>query len=415
MTNATVCGSPAAAVATRSGSARAASAEIQVMHVITGLGAGGAEAMLYKLVSATPADGLSHSVVSLTDDGVFGAKLVADGVPVTCLGMRRGVPNPLALGRLVRLLRRRRPDVIQGWMYHANLVAGVAGSIARIPVVWGIHHSDVDPRNAKRLTNWTRSVCALLSGALPARIVSCADSALRSHVRLGYRADRMLVIPNGFVSERLAASSQARAQVRRELDIPDDAPLVGVIARVHPDKDHRNFLAAASLVSATRRDAVFLLAGDGASPSNAMLSGWIDASGMGRRVRMLGFRSDVPRLLAALDVLVSSSRGEGFPQILGEAMLCGIPCVATDCGDSREILGTTGWVVPIRDPAALARGILDALALSPSERAALGAAARERIVERYELRVVARRYADLYAEVHANHARTLEQGPAKRP
>src|SRR6266568_5186301 len=372
---------------------------MRVMHVITGLGAGGAEAMLSKLVSANRTGGLCHSVVSLTDGGVFGGQLTASGVPVTCLGMRRGVPGPIALARLVRLLRRDRPEVVQSWMYHANLLAGVAATATRTPVVWGIHHSDVDRRNVKRLTRWTRSVSARLSGALPVRIVCCAESALRSHVGLGYRADRMVVIPNGFDLDRFAADSHARARLRHELSIPSGAPVVGLVARVHPDKDHRTFLAAAGLVAQENREVLFLLAGEGATPSNPALSASVREFGIAPRVRLLGLRSDVPRLLSALDVLVSSSRSEGFPQILGEAMLCGVPCAATDCGDSREIVGPTGRIVPPRDPVALARAIMELLALAPGDRAALGNAARERIVERYDIRVVARRYAALYAEV----------------
>ncbi len=372
---------------------------MKVMHIIAGLGAGGAEAMLYKLVAATRGEGLAHSIVSLTDRGTFGPKLEAEGVPVNCLGMRRGVPDPISLVRLLGMFRRERPDVIQSWMYHSNLLAGVAAASARIPVVWGIHHSDVDPRKAKRLTHWTRWLCARLSGSLPARVVCCADSAFQSHAGLGYRSDRMLVIPNGFVLDRFAASAQARSRVRQELSIATDAPVVGLVARVHPDKDHRNFLVAARLVTQTRRDAIFVLAGEGATSSNAALSGLIDELGIGPRVRLLGLRSDIPDLLAAMDVLASSSRSEGFPQVLGEAMLCGVPCAATDCGDSKEIIGSTGRIVSPRDPAALAQAILELLSLPSNERAALGVAARRRIVERYDIRMVARRYAALYEEI----------------
>ncbi len=372
---------------------------MRVMHVITGLGAGGAESMLCKLVSAS--SGLRHSVVSLTNGGVLADRLGASGFPIAGLGMRAGIPSPIALARLVRLILRDRPDVIQGWMYHANLLAGVAAAAVHVPVVWGIHHTDVDPRNVKRLTHWTRSLCARLSGALPARIVCCAESALRSHAGLGYRADRMLVIPNGFDVDAFAADPHARARLRRELSISGGAPVVGLLARVHPDKDHRNFLAAAALVARESREAIFLLAGRDATLSNPVLAAWIDELGLRPRTRLLGLRSDVPGVLSALDVLVSSSRAEGFPQVLGEAMLCGVPCAATDCGDSRDIVGAMGRIVPARDPGALAGAVLELLALTPPERAALGSAARRRIAASYDIRVVAQRYSALYAEVCA--------------
>lgn len=371
---------------------------MNVMHVINGLGAGGAEAMLYKLALAVRAEGVRQRVVCLVNATFFAPKLTAAGIPVESLGMRRGVPNPLALARLVQLVRSGQPDVIQGWMYHANLLASLAAVVTGTPVVWGIHHADVDARHASRLTAWTRALSARLS-SMPARIVCCADSALASHAGIGYRAGRMVVIPNGFLVERFAPDAAARARVRQELSVPDAAPIVGIVARVHPDKDHQNFIAAAAIVAKERPDAVFVAVGEGAAWSNAELAGAIDALGLRPRMRLLGLRDDVHQLLPALDVLVQSSRAEGFPQVLGEAMLCGVPCAATDVGDSREIVGPTGRIAQPRNPAALGTAVLELLSLSPEERAALGAEARRRIVERYDLRAVAHRYRDLWAEV----------------
>ena len=381
---------------------RVAQPELKVTHVITGLGQGGAEAMLLKLISATRGTRLRHAVVSLTDMGVFGHELAAGGIAVTPLGMRPGVPSATALVRLVSLLRSHRPDVVHSWMYHANLLAGLAAAAARVPVIWGIHHSDVDPRNTTWLTRLTRAACARLSTVVPARIVCCAESALHSHVGLGYSESRMLVIANGFDATRFRADRGERVEIRNELSIPDGAPVIGLVARFHPDKDHATFLNAARLVTEARPEAVFLLVGDGIEWRNAAVSGAIDQLGLRRSVRLVGRRQDVPALLSAMDVLTSSSRSEGFPQVIGEAMLCGVPCAVTDCGDSREIVGSTGRIVPVRDARALADAILDLLALAPGERAALGAAARERIATRYDIGVVAARYASLYGEVVAS-------------
>jgi glycosyltransferase involved in cell wall biosynthesis len=217
----------------------------------------------------------------------------------------------------------------------------------------------------------------------------------------------MVVIPNGFELERFHPDAAARARVRQELELGDDTPVVGLVARVHPDKDHPNFVTAAGMVAERSADAVFVLAGQGAERSNADLGRAIRDAGLDGRVRLLGRRADVPSVLAALDVLASSSRSEGFPQVVGEAMLCGVPCAVTDCGDSREIVGRTGRVVPTRDPAALANALLELLASTPAERAALGAEARERIRARYDIASVSRRYVELYGEVARAHG-----GPA---
>jgi glycosyltransferase involved in cell wall biosynthesis len=377
---------------------------MRVTHVITTLSTGGAQTALFRLVTATPDSGVVHRVVSLTDEGAFGARLIAHGIPVKCLGMRPGVPDPRAVLGLVRELRRERPDVVQSWMYHANLLAGAAAAVTHLPLVWNIRHADVDSRHGKRLTHLTNALCARLSGVLPARIVCCADSAMRSHRALGYRADRMVVIPNGFELDHFVRDPVAGAQVRQELSIAGGAPVVGLLARFHPDKDHLTLLAAARLVVARRPDAVFVLAGDGVEWSNPTLAAAIDAFGIRPQLRLLGVRRDVPALLSALDLLASSSRSEAFPQVLGEAMSCELPCVATDCGDSREIVGETGRIVGCGDGEALAGAILEIIALSPAGRAALGAAARERVRKRYDIAVMLQRYVALYQGVAARRA-----------
>jgi glycosyltransferase involved in cell wall biosynthesis len=371
---------------------------MKVAHVITGLGPGGAQAMLCKLVSAMRTD-TEHSVVSLMDEGLYGPQLRQEGVSVACLGLRAGAPRPGALVSLVRGLRRERPDLIQSWMYHADLLAGLAGALSRIPVVWGIHHSNVNPGEVKPMTRWTRAACAQLSGTLSARVVCCGDAALRSHLELGYRADRLVAIPNGFETDRFRPDPAARAQLRLELGVAERAPLVGLVARFHPDKDVGNFIAAARSVARRRQDVLFLLAGDAIDGENRELARLIDEAGLRSRVRLLGPRPDPQRVLAALDVLASSSRTEGFPQVLGEALLAGVPCAATDCGDSREIIGEAGRVVAPGDPEALAGAILELLGLPPEERTALGLAGRRRIQARYDINSVARRYRALYEEV----------------
>jgi glycosyltransferase involved in cell wall biosynthesis len=385
-----------------------ASARLRVAHVITDLDCGGAETMLYKIVAATQAYGLTHSIASLIDGGVFASRLTSDGVSVTSMGMHPGKPDLRAVPRLIHWLRRERPDVVQSWMYHADLLAGMAALAAgRVPVVWGIRQADVDPRTAKTFTRWTRSTCARLSGVLADRVVCCAESARRSHAAIGYRADRMIVIPNGFDLAKFVRDASAGARIRHELSIPDEGPVVGLLARFHPDKDHANFLAAARLIARASPRATFVLAGDGVEWSNAAL---VSQIGDLRNIRLLGRRSDVTSLLSCMDVMALSSRSEAFPNVLGEAMSCGVPCVATDCGDSREIIGATGRVVPPRDPAALADGILELLALAPSERAAMGIAATARVRERYDIRVVARQYADLYREVSHRGVREIAPG-----
>lgn len=380
-------------------------AKFTITHLITGLNTGGAETMLYKLLSGMDREAFEPRVVSLTDVGPVGEKIRALGVPVHALGMRRGVPDPRGAWRLTRLLKKDRPHLVQTWMYHADLLGGLAARLAGgvIPVVWGIRHSNLDPEGNKRTTIWTTRACAWLSHRLPAKIVCCSEASRRVHTALGYAAEKMVVIPNGFDLTAFKPDPEVREEVRRELGIPADALLIGLVGRFDPQKDHRNFVAAAALMSAAYPEVHYLLCGDGVSWDNHELAGWIDEVGLRQRFHLLGRREDMPRLTAALDIASSSSYGEGFPNVIGEAMACGVPCVVTDVGDSAFIVGDTGMVVPPRNPEALAQAWKKLMEMGPEGRKKLGEAARRRVLENFNLPDIVARYEGLYKEIVQDH------------
>jgi glycosyltransferase involved in cell wall biosynthesis len=381
-------------------------APLRVMHVITGLATGGAEVMLSRLVAAMDPAEFSSEVISLTTAGPVARAIEERGVQVRALGLDRRRPNPLALVTLTRWIRRARPDVVQTWMHDADLIGGLCARAARRPpVVWGIHQGVFDPAAAgQRRVMWTARACAGLSRLLPARIVCCSETSRRVHGGLGYDDARMVVIPNGFDTGVFKPDARARAEVRRELGLDEDAEVIGHVGRFHPQKDHRTLLAAAGALSALRPRARFVLCGDGVDASNAELARAVEESGARDRVRLLGRRSDAERLMCGFDVMTSSSAfGEAFPLVLGEAMACGVPCVATDVGDSARLVGDAGRVVPRQDPAALAAAWRALLELPGGERRRLGEEARRRIVEHFSLAAIARRYGDLYRSV-AHHA-----------
>lgn len=377
---------------------------MRVLHVITGLFTGGAEAMLYKLLAANP-PGARSEVVSLREPGPMACRIQALGVPVRSLRMSPGRAGPASVACLARWMRETRPQVVQTWMYHADLLGGLAGLLAgRPPLVWGIRHNELDAASTKPGTLWTARACARASGLLPRRIVCCSQASRQSHIRLGYAPEGMVVIPNGFDLDAFHPDPSARLRVRQELDIPPQAPLIGLVARFHPQKDLTNFVEAAGRLHRVRPDCHFLLCGEGLSPDNRALSGWIEDAGIKGRCRLLGRRDDVARLMTALDVATSASYSEGFPNAVGEAMACGVPCVATAAGDSAHLVGSAGHVVPPRDPQALAAGWESVLSLPPDRRGAMGEAGRQRIAGLFSLPAVAARYHALYEEVCAECA-----------
>ncbi|HEX7044413.1 MAG TPA: glycosyltransferase [Burkholderiales bacterium] len=373
---------------------------MKILHIVTGLSVGGAEAMLARLVERLR-DEFTQEVIALGGAGPIGDRIAALGVPVGTMDLSSRAPNPLALAKLAGAVRRFAPDVVQTWMYHADLLGGLAARLAGVrAVAWNIRNGDVSHSETPWRTRAVMRGCALLSRRVPSCIVSCSHRAVALHVARGYDRRRFVVIPNGFDLDRFRPDESARRSVRQELGIPQDAPIIGLVARADPQKNHPLFVAAAGELHQRRPDVHFLLIGRGVNRENAALLRRVGQTGIRRVTRMLGERHDVPRLTAALDIsTVCAGRGEAFPNVLGEAMACGVPCVATDVGDAALIVGDGGRVVPPNDAAAVARAWDELLSLSAGQRRALGQRARGRIRERFELNAIARRYAQLYREL----------------
>lgn len=374
---------------------------MRIVFIITGLNVGGAEVMLLKLLERLDADIVPH-VISLSDIGEIGQRIQALGIPVESLGMRAGSLNPRLFLRLVGILKTIKPDVVHTWMYHADLLGGLAARLAGVPAVgWGIRNSNLDKDKTKLSTRIVGGICAVVSRWVPDRILSCSKMAQRAHVGIGYSADKWVVVPNGFDISQFRPDPVARISVRAELGVDNNTPLVGLIGRYDPQKNHAGFFAAARELHSSLPMVHFLLAGRGIDKLNHDLMQMIEAAGMRNVTHLLGSRNDIPRLMAALDVLAISSHGEAFPNVLGEAMASGVPCAVTDVGDSAYIVGDTGTVVLPGDMIGLATALEAILVLPKSERAILGERARARVKENFEIGKVVRKYEEFYEELAA--------------
>ena len=253
---------------------------LSILYVVTGLFRGGAELMLYRLLSRLDRTRFTPQVVSLLDHGPVSREIQALGIHVRSLGMKQGIPNLAVVLRLVRWLRQDPPDMMQTWMYHADLVGGLAARlVGNIPVAWGIRNSNLSPETSSRLTHLTVKTCAILSRWLPDRIVCCSEAVREIHAATGYVAKKMMVIPNGYELDTFRPDSEARASVRKKLGVSDDTAVVGMIARFDPQKDHRTFIRAAQLLHHNRPDVHFLLCGNGVTWENQELVRWIDEAG----------------------------------------------------------------------------------------------------------------------------------------
>jgi len=374
---------------------------IKLAFIITGLSTGGAEMMLYKLLSRLNREQFEPVVISLRDYGTLGDRFTALAIPVYTIGMKSGIPTPVAIWRLIEIMRRLNPDLLQGWMYHGNLAALLATfTLKTVPLIWSIRHSVYSLKYDKPSTAVVIRLLAQLSN-LPRKILYNSKISANQHEKIGYKPDKTLVIPNGFDTDLFIPSVVARQAMRVELALPENTLFIGLMGRYHPMKDHANFLQAAAIVLQQFPDVYFVLAGREINAQNTALAHLIQTLKLKERIHLLGERQDMPHLTASLDIAVCASYSEGFPNIVGEAMSCGVPTVVTDVGDSAWIVGKTGRVVPPKHPELLANALKELIELGSVGREALGQAARKRIVENFSLESVVAQYEALYSSLFA--------------
>jgi glycosyltransferase involved in cell wall biosynthesis len=369
--------------------------KIRFLCIITGLDMGGAETVLLRILERIDRSRFDPHVISLTTMGEIGPRIRALGISVEALNMRSAVGCVFSYQRLVKRLKELRPNLVFTMMYHANLLGGVAARQAGVPAVWGIHNCNLSRHVNKLSTLAVSAVCARLSSSIPEIIISCSEAAKQTHIAHGYVGGKILVIPNGFDLNCFRPDEVARVEMRRELGMAASAPLVGLIGRLDVQKNHLGFIKAISVLHKKLPQAHFLMAGQGVDAGNKVLIRAASQLGVEGACHFLGQRDDIPRVMAALDVLASSSVGEAFPNAIGEAMACGVPCAVTDVGDSAYMVGNTGRIVASGDMAGLADAIAALLLLSGDERRALGDLARKRVEQYFEISRVVKRYEEV--------------------
>lgn len=373
----------------------------KICHVIVDLDVGGAETMLKRLIDADPNAASTSVVISLTSLGVFGKSFRSRGVPVHFLGMASSWDFPRALLRLMQLFRLYRPSVIQTWMYHADLLGGLAARLAGCSnVIWGIRRTSLTVSDPMQ-TIFVMKVCALLSRWVPKKIICVAEAARLAHIGAGYDGSRMIVIPNGFDFRSFDISQNERCAMRNSFNLAADDLVVGCVGRFHEDKGQHNFVQAAAILVRSHPRVKFLLVGRDCDWSNDLLVDWVREAGLLDRFILFGERSDVPACLSAMDVFCMPSNTEGFPNGLGEAMAMGLPCVATQVGDTAVLGGNSVKIVPPRDKEALARGLLELISMPAELRIEMGRRAKARVMEDFSLDKALARFRSVYREIES--------------
>ena len=374
--------------------------KIDVVHVITGLRRAGAETMLAKLLEVMDAERFRQTVVVLKDKGELGARIEQTGAQVIPLNMTGVFDLPRVVWQMRAFLKKAKPHIVQTWLYHADFVGTLAAqAVSGSRLIWNVRCSNM---NFQDYNPTTRMICSLLArmSAVPDLVICNSLTGQKAHSELGYHPRAWRILPNGFDTERFRPDAERAAAFRKSLEVDASTPLIGLPARLDPMKDQDSFLNAAVLLAKHIPEARFVLIGRGLSSDNAEILERIAARGLDGRVHLLGERSDMETVMAGLDIVtLCSAYGEGFPNVLGEALSCGALCVATDVGDSALIVGPHGRIIPPRRAEDLAAAWHEILALGPEIRKKMGIQARRHVIEHYSLPAIGKAYENLYAAV----------------
>ena len=374
---------------------------MKIFYIISGLSTGGAEMMLYKLLSVIDRDVFEPVVISLTDYGSLGNNIKNLNIPVYKMEMKAGFPDPFKVWRFIKLIRKIKPELIQGWMYHGNLAALLAKRVLsnHVPFLWNIRHTPDDLKKEKSTTARVIRLGARLS-AQPDRIIYNSNVSEQKHELLGYDNKNKSIIPNGFNCEQFKPFNNAKSKLRHSLGLKKDTLLIGLVARYHIMKDHITFLHSAGKLNKTYPEIHFVLVGQDVDKNNHFLIKLIEDLKITKNVHLLGKRMDVDEITAGLDIACSSSSwGESFSNAIGEAMACGVPCIVTDIGGSARMVGETGIVVKPRDRKAFTDAMVRLIKMSSEERQGLGKLARNRIIKYFSINIVVKQYEDLYRNI----------------
>lgn len=366
-----------------------------IFHLIVGLNQGGAEAMLYKLLQGMDNSQFKNIVISMTDMGVYGEKIRNLGIPVYTLNMKKNLHTFRWFSQYCQLIRTHKPDIVQAWMYHANALAILAKiCLPEHRVFFNIRRGLDSFQKLKVTTRVIVKLNAYLSSFANV-VINNSQRSQQQHHNFGFTTKNAIYIPNGFNLSHFHPNEKMYSDFRKQYNLPKQAKIIGMVARFHPDKNQKGFIETATRIIATLPTVpvYFILAGKDCNYDNALLSTWLQRANLGNKILLLD-TVDSAELLPAFDVYLSTSRVEGFPNVIGEAMACGVPCVATDVGDCKTIIGNLGFVTTVGDYDELAQKVCALLNGDKDEHFI-----RQHIIDRYSIDTVVAAYTNLYSDL----------------
>ena len=357
--------------------------KLRIMLLVPSLERGGTERQAVLIATKLAARGHSVTLVTFRSGGAFEAGLTDAGVGLATIAFT-GFPWELGyFTNFARLLRRETPNALCSFLPPSNVIALMARLTVRdCRICWGVRSADM-PLGGYSVKTKLAYFFEWLTSGFPDRIIVNSQAGLAACLRKGYPRQKLRVIFNGYDTEVFRPNTAARERVRAEFNITTDEIVIGLPARIDPIKDHETFLRAAAILARQNAKVRFICLGGGQKPLLERLHALTGELGLAGKVIWTGARGDMPDALNALDIATMCSLSEGFPNTVGEPMACGVPCVVTDVGDARFLVGDSGIVIAPRDPAALAAAWAELL--DPARRARMGQAARSRIMAQFSL------------------------------
>ena len=370
----------------------------KIVHLINGLDSGGAETVLVRLVMNDNHN--EHIVISLKDEGFYGDYLKKNNIKVEYLGLNRmrNVLLGIGLPKLLYFLRKHQCYAIMTWMPHSCLLGGIAAKILGIKkIIWNFRGASENLKDNTRMHRIVLRLCRGLQNFIPKKTVVCANYVNDILKDYGFETSNFEVIYNGYDTSLYSRNLKSRKSIRADFSIPDNLPLIGMIARWHPQKNHDLLIESLKIVSSKGLKFKCLLMGDGIETEK--VRSVIKKSGISDKLILKNETSRIPDIMSSLDIHVLSSKfGEGFPNVLAEAMSCEVPCIATDIGDSKLIIGNTGWISKNDCLLEMSQSIEEALLAwkNKDEWSKRSLEARERVIFNFDLSRMVKNYQKLF-------------------
>lgn len=371
---------------------------MKIFHIIPTMEIGGAESFLEKIVILSPPTE-HHEIICLKRRGKIGDRLVANGFKVHQLNLNNIFVFPFCFFKLVNFLRSENPAVVQTWMYHSDLLGGIAAKFASCKkIIWSIRCTNTLTLRGSSISGYfSMKLCSWLSRLIPHKIICVAHKAMEQHIQYGYDSSKMLVVQNGFHLNTATYNRSYITKIRDKISIDEDSLVIGSVARFNAYKDHLNFINAALKVINKFPKTIFLMVGTDITKSNVELFNIIQSAGMEKNFRLLGEYHEMDDIYHAMDIFCLHSRSEGFPNVLGEAMSSGLPCISTDVGDASELLGNNGMIIDPENYIQLSNAMEKIILLSNEERMRMGENGMKRIKAKYSINKALNIYSQLYA------------------